>query len=229
MNCCSGCAYPAAEQQFGAAVAERDLRRYKKKGPDATSRLMLSGIAEHVRAGDSLLDIGGGVGVLDFELLSKGASTATLVDASPSYLAAAKAEALRRKLESRIRCVTGDFVGTADTIEPADILTMHRVVCCYPNYVSLLDRATRHSRRLLALSYPRDRWFVRWWVALDNWHRRITRKEFRTFVHPPAAIERMVERAGFRRLKRSVTVVWSVDIYSRARSSSGAKVRSGGA
>jgi len=212
---CSGCAYPAAERQFDTAAAERDLQRYRKKGPDATSRLLLTGVATHLVPGDSVLDVGGGVGVLDFELLSKGASTATLVDASPSYLAAATAEAFRREQESRIRFVTGDFVGTADTIEPADILTMHRVVCCYPNYVGLLDRATQHSRRLLALSYPRDRWFVRWWVALDNLFRRITRKEFRTFVHPPAAIERIVERAGFRRLSRSVTFVWSVDIYSR--------------
>jgi len=73
MNCCSGGVYPAAERQFGAAVAERNLRRYLKKRPDATTQLLLDGVADHLVAGDSLLDIGGGVGVIDFELLSKGA------------------------------------------------------------------------------------------------------------------------------------------------------------
>jgi hypothetical protein len=35
VRCCSGCAgYPAAEQQFGSAVAEGDLRRYQNKGPE---------------------------------------------------------------------------------------------------------------------------------------------------------------------------------------------------
>jgi|SRR5262245_8320816 len=213
---CSGCAYPAADRQFDTAVAERDLRRYRKKGLDATSGLLLTGVAAHLVPGDSVLDVGGGVGVLDFELLSKGASKATLVDASPSYLEAARGEARRRDQESRVRCVAGDFVGMADTIESAEVVTMHRVVCCYPNYVSLLEQATSHSRRLLAFSYPRDRWFVRWWVVLDNLHRRIMGKEFRTFVHPPAAMERIVERAGFRRLSRSVTFVWSMDTYSRA-------------
>lgn len=209
MRCCSGCGgYPAAERQFGSAVAERDLRRYHNKGPDAASRLLLTGIGEHLAPGDSLIDIGGGVGVLVFELLSKGASDATLVDASPAYLKAAEGEALRLEQSERIRCVPGDFVAIADSVAPADIVTIHRVICCYPNHVALLQRATDRTRRVLAFSYPRDRWFVRWWLALENLWRRLSASDFRTFVHSPAAMERIVVGAGFRRLSRRLTLVW---------------------
>ena len=86
---CSGCSgYPAAERQFGAAVAQRDLERYQRKGPDVPSRLIVDGVASFVRHGDALLDVGAGVGILSFELLAHGLSRATLVDASPAYLSA---------------------------------------------------------------------------------------------------------------------------------------------
>ena len=216
VRCCSGCAgYPAAEQQFGSAVAEGDLRRYQNKGPDATSRVLLKSIGEHLECGDSLLDVGGGVGVVAFELLSKGASNATLVDASPAYLKAAEGEAVRREQSDRIRCVPGDFVAIADSLAAADVVTMHRVICCYPNHTALLQRAADHTRRVLGFSYPRDRWFVRWWLALENRWRRLTGSDFRTFVHSPAAMEEIVVQGGFRRLSRRLTLVWSIDLYGR--------------
>src|SRR5262249_22106661 len=78
--CCSGCStYAAADQQFGSAIARRDLERYRRKGPDASSRLLLEGVASRVQGDESLLDIGGGVGVLSFELLARGVRDATLV------------------------------------------------------------------------------------------------------------------------------------------------------
>jgi len=78
MSCCSGCSsYSAAEQQFGSAIARRDLQRYRRKGPDASTRVMLEIVASDVHAGASLLDIGGGFGVMSFELLSRGVREAT--------------------------------------------------------------------------------------------------------------------------------------------------------
>jgi hypothetical protein len=45
MGCCSGGArYAEAERQFGPAVADRDVERYRRKGPDATSRLLLDAV-----------------------------------------------------------------------------------------------------------------------------------------------------------------------------------------
>jgi hypothetical protein len=92
---------------------------------------------------------------------------------------------------------------------------MHRVICCYPNHVALLQRVAGRTRRVLGFSYPRDRWFVRWWLALENRWRRLTGSDFRTFVHSPAAMEEIVVQGGFRRLSRRLTLVWSIDLYRR--------------
>src|SRR5262245_23233145 len=130
MTCCTGCGrYAAAERQFGAAAARRDLDRYRHKGPDASSRLLLGSVARSLRDRESLIDVGGGVGVLSFELLSTGVERATLVDASPAYLETAEAEARQRGLSARVRCVGGDLVHVAAEVQRADIVTMHRVIC----------------------------------------------------------------------------------------------------
>lgn len=220
MRCCSGgVRYAEAERQFGPAIAARDLDRYRRKGPDATSRLLLNAVRRHVNGATSLLDVGGGVGVLDFELLANGVSSATLVDASPAYLDVAGREAESRKVADRLRCVVGDFAVLADGIESADLVTMHRVVCCYPDYASLLQAAAKHARRAFAFSYPRDRWYIHFWLALENVRRRLCGDPFRTFVHAPVEMEARVSQDGFVRIHRSRTFVWSIDVYARTRMS----------
>jgi magnesium-protoporphyrin O-methyltransferase len=141
MECCRG-RHTEAERQFDPAIASRDLDRYHRKGPDATSRLLLETLGDQPRRADSVLDIGSGVGVLDFELLASGVQTATLIDASPASLDAAAREAEARDLADRLQFVTGDFTANPH-VSSADVVTMHRVVCCYPDYTSLLQACTR--------------------------------------------------------------------------------------
>jgi len=216
MACCSGCVgYAAAERQFGAAVAQRDLDRYRRKGPDASSRLLLDGVKSVAHPTDSLLDVGAGVGVLSFELLSHGLSRATLVDASPAYLSAARTEAERRGAGSRVQCVPGDVVHLDGTVDRADVVVMHRVICCYPDWGALMGRATQLSGRVLAVSYPRDLWYVRGFMALENLRRRVFGNAFRTFVHSTVAMEDGIVTAGFDRVSRRQTPIWCIDVYVR--------------
>jgi Methyltransferase domain len=216
MACCSGCVgYAAAERQFGAAVAQRDLDRYRRKGPDASSRLLLDGVKSVAQPTDSLLDVGAGVGVLSFELLAHGLSRATLVDASPAYLSAARTEAERRGADSRLQCVTGDVVHLDGTVDRADVVVMHRVICCYPDWGALMGRATQLSGRVLAVSYPRDLWYVRGFMALENLRRRVFGNAFRTFVHSTVALADGIVTAGFDRVSRRQTPIWCIDVYVR--------------
>jgi hypothetical protein len=72
-----GCAgYPAAERQFGSAIAQRDLDRYRRKGLDASSRVLIDAATHNARSDDSLLEVCAGVGALSFELLWRTASAA---------------------------------------------------------------------------------------------------------------------------------------------------------
>jgi hypothetical protein len=41
-----------------------------------------------------------------------------------------------------------------DGVESADVVVLHRVVCCYPDYERLLGAAAEHARRLVVFSYP---------------------------------------------------------------------------
>ena len=93
--CCSGfCA--AAEQQFDARRAKRDVGRYRRRGPDVTTRLLRRGLVAASPLEGTLLDIGAGIGPLTFELLDAGIESAHTVDASPASIAAGRDEAGRR-------------------------------------------------------------------------------------------------------------------------------------
>ena len=96
---------------FDHGTAERDLDRYRKQGPDRTTRILLDMIRPYLATGSTVLDVGGGIGVIDHELLLAGAGHAVLVDAAPAYLDAARQEASRLNLLDRIELVEGDFVG----------------------------------------------------------------------------------------------------------------------
>jgi ubiquinone/menaquinone biosynthesis C-methylase UbiE len=212
-DCCSSfCS--GTQQQFTAVVAERDLKRYRRKGPIPTTRLLRDGILA-AGGGQSLLDIGAGIGALSLELLAHGFGRATLVEASPAYLVVARRAAAERGLEGSVEFCGGDFVDHASQLAPADVVVLDRVVCCYPAHQPLLEAALAHSYRLFAYSHPHDRWDVRLVVRVQNRVRGWTRRAFRTFVHSEAAMGALLSAHGFRRISRRKTFVWCADVYLR--------------
>jgi SAM-dependent methyltransferase len=212
-NCCAGSCGPISAQ-FDATRAEADLELYRRKGPNPTTRQLRDGIVQ-AGAGQTVLDVGAGIGAASLELLVAGFSTSVTVDASPAYVAVARREAQARGLAARMTILEGDFVTTAATLPAADAVVMDRVICCYPYFRPLLEAALKHSNRLFALSYPRDRWYVRLVVALDNLRRAVTRNAFRVVVHPGVAIEELILAHGFQRASRTGTLAWCVDVYQR--------------
>ena len=165
---------------------------------------------------ETVLDIGSGIGAMSLELLEAGVKYAVCVDMSPASLAANAEEAQRRGVGDRIEQVEGDFVATASALPMVELAVLDRVVCCYPAYAPLLEQATAHSRRLLALSYPRDRWWVRLAMGIENAWRGIRGDDFRSFVHPPAAIAEVLQRGGFTRVSELSTFAWQMELYARS-------------
>jgi SAM-dependent methyltransferase len=207
--------YCAAEAQFDRKRAERDLRRYRRGGPDATTRLILAELRRWPLEGRQLLDVGGGIGVIGAELAGAGLAGVTVVEASPAYLEVARRE-IGTRYESRpTKFVLGDFVRIAGVLPDADVVTLDRVVCCYPDSEALLMGAADRARRLLAFTYPRDRWYVRTLIVLENFWRRLAGKEFRVFVHSPQRMGAVLEAAGLVRTARHETLMWVLDLYRR--------------
>ena len=201
-------------RHFDTKLAKGDLKRYKAKGPNPTTSQLRDGIVR-AGAGRTVLDVGAGIGAASFELLAAGFATAYTIDAAPAYVAVAKREAQGRGLASRMTMLEGDFLATAATVPAADAVVMDRVVCCYPHFRPLLEQALKRSNRLFAFSYPRDRWYVRLVVALDNLRRAAMRNAFRTAVHSATAMEEIILANGFHLAGRTGTLAWCVDVYVR--------------
>ena len=116
------------EAFFNRRVAARQLEQYRRRGPTRSTRLLIEALEAQGVEGSTLLDIGGGVGALQHELLKAGAARAVSVDASAAYLDAAKQEAERLGLAPQVTYHHGDFVALAESQEPADVVTLDRVI-----------------------------------------------------------------------------------------------------
>ena len=214
MNCCGAESY---QTQFGDEHAAKDLRRYRKKGPDKTTRLLLEALEREGVKGVSLLDVGAGIGVVHHELLAAGAQSALHVDATTPNIRAAQEESARRGHAGRVTFLRGDFVVLASEIPAADVVTLDRVICCYPDMEQLVAMSASRARRLYGAVFPRERWLVRAVVKLGNCVRRLRRNAFRAYVHPVRAIDAAVERQCLSLRTVRDTFAWRVAIYSRAR------------
>lgn len=212
MDCCQ---IAGIEEFMDARVAAKEMARYRKKGPDHTTKLLLDALKSEGVQGLDLLDIGGGVGVLQHELLKAGIRQAVSVDASSAYLEAAREEAKRQGHEDRLDQHHGDFVQLAERMPPADVVTLDRVICCYDDMEALVSRSAALAAKLYAVVYPRDGWWVQALTWVENVYHRIRRSQFRAFAHENAAIEFLIRESGLRRRFSHETLLWRVLVYRR--------------
>lgn len=212
MNCCQ---CQGIEDLFNEQFVSKELTRYRIKGPDKTTRMMIDALKTGGIQGMSLLDIGAGLGAIQHELLDAGVQNATDVDASQAYLNAAQEEAQRRGFTERISFQHGNFVNIASQIAPADIVTLDRVICCYPDMENLVSLSVARARKLYGLVYPRDVWWVKIGINIMNFIFRLRKNPFRTFTHPTQAVEAIVKNGGFKPHFYRHTLVWQVVVYAR--------------
>ena len=165
--------------------------------------------------GASLLDIGGGIGVITQELLRAGAGHAILVDASSAYLEVARNELRASNVLDRVEVIEGDFVRRASSIDPSDVVTLDRVVCCYPDAEALVRLSADRARNLLGLVHPRNTRLVRLALWANNLRFRLTRNPYRAFGHSNELIDRLVGEGGLDPVAERRTFFWRVVLYRR--------------
>jgi magnesium-protoporphyrin O-methyltransferase len=165
--------------------------------------------------GKTLLDIGGGIGAIQHELVAAGADRVVSIEAASAYIDLAQTEAQRRGYADRARYRLGDFVDLAPELEPADVVTLDRVICCYHDAQNLVRLSARHARKLYGLVFPPDTWWVKLYVRLSNIYFRLRRNPFRLFVHPTEAVDALVRGEGLRQRFFRRVGVWQVLIYER--------------
>lgn len=203
---------------FDSKVAERDLRDYRERGPDRSTRLLIDALRTTPVKGLTLLDVGGGIGAVQLELLDDGLAAATDVDVSEAYVSVARQAAEERGFGDRASHRVGDFVALASEVDMADIVTLDRVICCYPDLAALAARAAGHARQRLGVVHPHDRWWMRWGAAVLN----LVGGPFgypRFFVHRTARLEAILAEGGLERETATGTLMWRVAVYRRAKPS----------
>jgi 2-polyprenyl-3-methyl-5-hydroxy-6-metoxy-1,4-benzoquinol methylase len=185
-------------------------KSYRKRGLDKTARRMVAFLEQRGIEGATVLEVGGGVGEIQIELLKRGAAHTVNLELSSGY--DEEAERLLREagVQEQADRRLHDIAVEPDAVEPADVVVLHRVVCCYPDYERLLGAAAEHARRLIVFSYPPNNAVSRLFVATENLIFRLLRKEYRSFAHPPAAMLDVLRDRGLRRTFAHHGLVWQV-------------------
>jgi hypothetical protein len=213
----SCCAPPRGyEKLFGERAARRDARRYRRKGLDDTGQVMVGFLRGRGLAGTTVLEIGGGVGAIEAEVLREGATRAVNVELSPYYEAAARELWRETDVADRAEFLVADIAADGADVGAATSVVMHRVVCCYPDYERLVGAAAERAGRYLVMSFPCERRLTRLGLGAVNLVARLLRWEYRSYVHPVGGILAAAESRGLVPAFEHRGFVWQVAALERA-------------
>jgi len=198
---------------FTERVLRRDARRYRARGIDPRAHELLRQIRARVDfANRQTLEVGAGIGGLTIEFARAGA-TARAIDATPFAVRTARRLAREQGVADRTTFLEGDF--TIAEPERADIVVLDRVVCCFPDWRALVDRAAGTADRLLAFTWPRNSAIARVAISLANTWERLLRRRFRLHVHSPDAMMRRMRELGFEPTVTGHFWLWEIVVAER--------------
>lgn len=206
----SDCCDADYDSAFSDRFARRRSRRYRRHGLTPSASNLVEFAAEGLPAGGSVLEIGGGVGEVQVELLKRGAGHVTNLEISTRYEQEAARLLEHSGMTGRVTRRLLDIARSPDEVQPADVVVLHRVVCCYRDFDRLLSAAAAHARRRLVFSHPSDNLLIRAEFAAENVYRRLTRSSFRAFVHSPDAMIAAAESDGLVTSHRRHCGQWDV-------------------
>jgi len=212
-DCCSQKGY---RWVFSERSARAEARKYRRRGLDGTSRRIVDFLKAQGVDGRTVLEVGGGIGAIQIELLKAGAARAVSVELTPTYEDAAAGLLNENGLSDRVERRVMDFAQAASQVDSADVVIMNRVICCYPDMPRLAGAAADHARQLLVMSYPTGAWWMRIGLGLGNFLLWLLRREFHVFVHPPREIIATTKGRGLEPVLDQRGVLWTVAAVRRS-------------
>jgi magnesium-protoporphyrin O-methyltransferase len=201
---------------FKPRFARRSLKRFRKKGLDKIERAMVASVPGEGLAGARVLEIGGGIGAIQAELLAAGAARGEILELVSAYEPYARELAKEKGLENRVAFRVGDILEQPGDVAPAEIVVLNRVVCCSPDGVRLTGVAARLAKRMLLVSFPRDRFLVRALVRVVNASLWLMGRSFRVFLHPRASLYQSAEGEGLVVVRTGRRIAWEFVALRRA-------------
>ena len=209
MGCCQ---CQGIESMFDKKAAKRELKRYLKKGPSKTTIMLLDAVNRVGVQGLTFLDIGGGIGAIQYALLKWGALNGISIEASSAYIDLLKDEI---DLTEKVVFKHGDFTTIASDLDSADIVTLDKVICCYDDMDELVGLSSKLAQKIYAVVYPRDNWWTKLLLPIINFYPKIKGSSFRVFIHPTKQVEDIIIRNGLKRNYYNKRLFWQVAIFTR--------------
>jgi len=211
----NGCQCQSIETYFDRQKVANYVQSYREEGLEKETQILVQALLKEGVEGQTLLDIGSGMGGLSFELIKRGVSMATNIEASSAFVEATIGEAEREGLSAKTNNIHGEFASLAETIPPADIVTLDKVICCYDDMASLVKSSVAKAKRLYGVIIPIDTWWMKVWAWWDNFPRRIKGNDFRFIVFPVKEVDQLIHDNGMQLLFEQRSSIWLILIYGR--------------
>jgi predicted RNA methylase len=211
--CCRG---GPCEEFFRPRIARRSLDQYRSKGHGDLERRLVEVASRGGLEGARVLEIGGGIGTIQAELLEGGAERGEVVEVVAAWEPYALELARDKGLETRTSFRVADVLESPESVEGADVVVMNRVVCCSPDGVQLTGAAARLAQRTLVLSFPRANFWFRMGIRLLNTGMWVARRSFRVFAHPRDALIGAASSEGLRLAETGREGLWEYATLRRA-------------
>lgn len=213
MDCCS----TQGTEKFFSRWSKKYLKRFRKKGLAKEQRYLVEGITRDDISSKTILEIGSGVGAVHMTLLERGAASAVGVDLAEGMIQQARALAKELGLDGRTRYIVGDFAAMNGEIPASDITILDKVVCCYEDVDTLLEKSILKTGNLYAFSFPRDVLPVEWVFRTQIFVAKLFRASFRPYWHDWGSICEKIASRGFEEAYRNNTFVWDIRVFRRHR------------
>lgn len=176
---------------------------------------MLAALPQNLVAGARVLEIGGGVGALQAELLRGGASRGEVVELVSAYRPFALQLAAGAGVADRSSFRVADLLSDPSAIDNADIVILNRVVCCSADGIELTVASAGLASGMLVLSFPRATLIARWLARAQQALFKLLGRRFRIFVRPAAEVRAAAESAGLRLSAHQRGLVWEFMAFQR--------------
>ncbi len=211
-SCCSS---PGNDEAFDERTARWNARWHRWFGLGRSERDTVAGLAARGVVDARVLEIGGGLGQLQLALLACGAAHATNLDLSPNWEEEALALAAAEGVTDQVTRIVGD-AADPPPLEPADVVVLHRVVCCTDAWAAMLDTALSVGPRLVALTLPRSAWWTHAFARVGNALERWRGRAFRVRIHDPAAVLGHLQAADMTIVGDTTGPVWRTVVLETA-------------
>lgn len=210
-NCCN----LAYQDTFDHKRAKKELADYKKKGVKANSQPLLKLIQNLPLKDAEVLEIGGGIGALVFESFKRGIQRAFCIDISKAYADTFLTESKEKGLEDKIEHYLGDFLEHSDKTPQVDLVILDKVICCYEDYVELINTSSAKAKQWYAFTLPQNNLVVKIGHALSMAVKRLKGDPFTSYIHPISTIKELLKNAGFEEIASSNRRGWKSMLFEK--------------